>query len=112
MPVKIALTALVCAAALSAQNYAAEERKHLTVPVAGSAQPFLVAATEMDRGVSYPSVIHLKGDVEIRMPVCVVTGPGSVQHCTGEIVFHADEAEVHEETGQIEAKGAVRVTRQ
>jgi len=66
---------------------------------------------EIDRGVQYPSVIHLKGDVEIRMPVCVATGPGTKQHCAGEIVFRADEADLHEDTGQIEAKGAVSVTR-
>jgi len=71
-----------------------------------------VAAIQIEReGVHYPSVVHLKGAVEIRMPVCVVTGPGTVQHCAGEIVFHADEADLHEDTGQIEAKGAARITR-
>ena len=108
---KMSLVALVCAVVLSAQNYPPGERKHLSVPIAGSAQPLAVAATEIERGAQYPSVIHLKGDVEIRMPVCVATGRGSVQHCAGEIVFRADEVDLHEETGQIEAKGAVRVTR-
>ena len=108
---KTSLTALVCAVVLSAQNYPASERKHLSVPIASSAQPLAVAAIEIDRGVQYPSVIHLKGDVEIRMPVCIATGPGTEQHCAGEIVFRADEADLHEDTGQIEAKGAVRVTR-
>jgi len=109
--VKMWFTALVCAVVLAAQNYPAGERKHLSVPIASSAQPLVVAAMEMERGVHYPSVIHLRGDVEIRMPVCVVTGPGTVQHCAGEIVFRADEADLNEDTGQIEAKGAVRVTR-
>ncbi|HEY1337275.1 MAG TPA: hypothetical protein VGF59_07180 [Bryobacteraceae bacterium] len=109
---KMSLVAVLCAVSLSAQTNPGAERKHLSVPIASSAQPLLVAATEIDRGVPYPSVIHLKGDVEVRMPVCVATGPGTIQHCAGEIVFRADEANLHEDTGQIEAKGAVRVTRQ
>jgi lipopolysaccharide assembly outer membrane protein LptD (OstA) len=105
------LTALACAVLLAAQNFPAGEPKHLSVPVGSSAQPFVLAAIEIDRGVQYPSVVHLKGDVVIRMPVCVVTGPGTVQHCAGEIIFRADEADLHEDTGQIEARGAVRVDR-
>ena len=66
---------------------------------------------EIDRELQYPSVIHLKGAVEIKMPVCVVTRPGTVQTCGGEIVFRADEADLHEDTGQIEAKGGARITR-
>jgi hypothetical protein len=96
---------------LSAQSYPAGEPKHLTVPIASSAQPLAVTAIDIDRGVEYPSVIHLKGDVEIRMPVCVVTGPGNLQHCAGEIVLRAEEASLDEDTGQIETKGAVRVAR-
>jgi hypothetical protein len=45
------------------------------------------------------------------MPICVVTGPGNAQNCAGEIVFHADEADLPEDTGQIEAKGGARITR-
>jgi len=106
--VKLTLTVLACAIALTAQD--ALDRKHLSVPVASSAQPFIATASHIDRGAQYPSVVHLKGDVEIRMPVCVATGPGSVQHCAGEIVLHADEVDLHEQTGQFEARGAVRVT--
>ena len=101
-----------CAVMLGAQDYPAGERKHLSVPIASSAKPLAVAAAEIERDGSYPSVIHLKGDVEIRMPVCVATGPGgTVQHCAGEIVFRADEADLHEDTGQIDGKGELRVTR-
>lgn len=109
---KMLLIALVCAVSLSAQNNPAAERKHVSAPIANSVRPLLAAAAEIDREGGYPSVIHLKGDVEIRIPVCVATGPGTVQHCAGEIVFHADEADLHEDTGQIDAKGAVRVMRQ
>lgn len=108
---KMWLTALVCAVLLAAQNYPAGERKHLSVPIPSSAQPLVVAAIEIDREGQYPSVVHLKGDVEIRIPVCIVTGPGTVQRCAGEIIFRADEADLHEDTGQIESKGAVSVIR-
>jgi hypothetical protein len=110
---KMSVAVLLFAHAVNAQDYPAGQLKHLSVPVAGSVQPLAVAATEISReGVQYPSVIHLKGNVEIKMPVCVSIGPGSAQRCTGKIVFRADEADLHEESGQIDAKGSVRVTRE
>jgi hypothetical protein len=108
---KISIAALMCASAVSAQNYPAGQLKHISVPIASSAQPLAVAAMEIDRELQYPSVIHLKGAVEIKMPICVVTGPGTAQDCAGEIIFHADEANLHEDTGQIEAKGGARISR-
>src|SRR5215831_18054182 len=108
---KLTIAALACAAAVTGQDYTVGQLKHISVPVAGSAQPLAVAALEIDRAVQYPSAIHLKGAVEIRIPVCVVTGPGNAQHCAGEILFHADEANLHEDTGQIEAKGGATITR-
>jgi hypothetical protein len=105
---KLAIAALLCTVAVRAQP--AGEVKHISLPIAGSAQPLAAAAIEIVRAVQYPSVIHLKGAVEIRMPVCVVTGPGNAQRCAGEIVFQCDEANLHEDTGQIEAKGAAKIT--
>jgi hypothetical protein len=40
-----------------------------------------------------------------------VAGPGNAQRCAGEILFHADEANLHEDTGQIEATGGATITR-
>jgi hypothetical protein len=108
---KISIATLMCTFAISAQNYPTGQLKHISVPIASSAQPLAVAAMEIDRELQYPSVIHLKGAVEIKMPVCVVTGPGTAQNCAGEIVFHANEADLHEDTGQIEAKGGAKITR-
>jgi hypothetical protein len=108
---KISIAALMCTLAVNAQNYPTGQLKHISVPVASSAQPLSVAAMEIDRELQYPSVIHLKGAVEIKMPICVVTRPETVQNCAGEIVFRADEADLHEDTGQIEAKGGARITR-
>jgi len=109
---KIPLPVLACALVLSAQNNPAVERKHISVPIENSAQPFGAAASEIERGSDYPSVIHLKGDVEVRMPVCIAAGPGAVQRCAGDIVLHADEIDLHEQSGQIDARGAVTVKRQ
>ena len=106
---KMSIAGQVCAVVLSAQDYPAE-RKHLSVPIQSSALPFAVAANEIERGAGYPSVIHLRGAAEIRMPICFVTGPGAVQHCAGEMVLHADAVDLHEGTGQIEARGTVTIT--
>jgi hypothetical protein len=100
----------VCALALTAQDYPAGQLKHLPIPTA-SGRPVSVAALEIDRGAEYPTTVHLKGSVEIKMPVCVVTGPGNTQVCAGDIVLHAEEADFHEDSGQIEARGTVTVTR-
>ena len=108
---KTFIAAAVCVISVIAQDRSTGQVKHILVPIANSAQPLAVAAMEVDRPVQYPSVVHLKGAVEIRMPVCVVTGPGTAQHCAGEIVFHADEADLHEGTGQIEARGGATIRR-
>ncbi|MGO9256996.1 MAG: hypothetical protein ACLQU1_11930 [Bryobacteraceae bacterium] len=110
---KLSLAALaVCTLALTAQDNPAGQLKHLSVPTATSLRPVSVAAMEIEIGLPYPSVIHLKGSVEIRTPVCVVTGPGNAWTCNGSVVLRADEADLHEDTGQIEASGNVKVTRE
>jgi hypothetical protein len=101
------LTAL----ALCAQNAPVDQLKHLPIATAGG-QPVAVAAMEIERGTGYPTIVHLKGSVEIRMRVCVRTGPGNTQVCDGYMILHADEADFHEDTEQIEARGNVSVTRQ
>ncbi|MGD0777130.1 MAG: hypothetical protein ABSC05_30285 [Candidatus Solibacter sp.] len=102
----------VCTLTLAAQDYPAGEMKRLSVPTTTNAKPLSVAAREIEREGLYPSVIHLKGSVEIRTPVCVKAGQGSVLNCDGYIVLRADTADFHEGTGQIEAHGNVTVTRE
>ncbi len=72
-------------------NKAAERKLHVMATGPGGGT---LAAFSIQRGASYPSVIHLKGDVEIRR--------------TG-MVLRADQADYHEDTGEIEARGNVRV---
>jgi lipopolysaccharide assembly outer membrane protein LptD (OstA) len=55
-------------------------------------------------------VIHLKGNVEIKTTTCIPVGRRRATVCEGAMVLRADEADFHEETGEIEARGNVRVT--
>jgi len=107
----IAASIVASALALAAQDYPAGQLKHLPIPAEPGTR-VTVAALEIERGAEYPTVVHLKGSVEIRMAVCVVTGPGSTQVCKGYTVLRADEADFHEDSGQIDARGNVRVTRE
>jgi lipopolysaccharide assembly outer membrane protein LptD (OstA) len=112
---RLSLAALaVCTLALTAQDNPAGQLKHLYVPTSTSVRPVSVAAKEIEKGLPSPSVIHLKGSVEIKTPVCLLTNPGNRQTwvCDGSVVLRADEADFHEETGQIEARGNVKITRE
>jgi lipopolysaccharide assembly outer membrane protein LptD (OstA) len=98
-------------AALSAQDRPAE-LKHLLVPSSTDRRWVTIAAMEIVRDLPYNGIDHLKGAVEIKMRECVFTGPNHQQTCNGYVVLRADQADYHEDTGQIEASGNVRVTRE
>ena len=100
------------ALALLAQTRPVPELKHLTVPTTTSVRPVSITAFEVVREGVYPAVIHLKGSVEIKTPLCLDVGPGSRQACGGYMVLHADEADFRENSGQIDARGSVKVTRE
>ena len=104
---RIALMAVIGLAALAQDP----EVKHLAVaPLSGtSSGKVSVSARSIERGAEYPSVIRLKGNVEIRTPQCFVKGPGTETVCYGDTVVRADEAEYREDTGAIEARGNVTV---
>jgi lipopolysaccharide assembly outer membrane protein LptD (OstA) len=57
------------------------------------------------RNPSYPSVVQLKGNVEIKTKTVVQDQPLSMMI----MAVRADEADYHEDTGEIEARGAVHV---
>ena len=86
------------------------ELKHVMVPPLAGNKSTLVSALNVERGVDYPSVIHLKGSVEIRTPVCLPVGPQKSLVCEGNMIVRADAAEFHEDSGQIEAHGDITVT--
>jgi len=92
------------------QDYPAGQMKHLSVATLRGNRPISVQALSIERGMHYGEIIHLKGQVEIKMPFCVATGKGGELVCAGDMVVRADEADLHEDTGEIEARGNVRVT--
>ncbi len=59
----------------------------------------------------YASVVLLRGHVEVRA-CCVQYGesPESPNHPRAYMILHADEADYNGQTGEIEARGVVRVT--
>jgi hypothetical protein len=88
---------------------AAGQQLHVTVPTPDSPQPVTVSANSIIRDMPYPSVLHLKGNVEIKMPVCI-PAKGSAMVCDGYMTLTADEADFNENTGKIDARGSVSVT--
>jgi lipopolysaccharide assembly outer membrane protein LptD (OstA) len=120
---------------LSSLNCVLASSVALLVPWAGSSQDAIssrlhAVATGTDRAAislaadsivkqdgatRYDSLIHLKGNVEIR--TCCVQLPGRNQVIPGNpnppqayMIMSADEADYDGETGKIEARGIVRVS--
>jgi hypothetical protein len=96
--------------ALAMGQDAAPEQKHLMLPTVNGARPVMVSALRIERGVEFPTVVKLSGNVEIQTPVCLPTGKKGAMVCDGDMILQADAAEFHEDTGQIEAHGNVTVT--
>lgn len=114
-----AVAAFAVSAVLTAQDNPADQLKHLYILTDSSLRPVSIAAANIETGLHYPSVIHLTGNVEIRTPVCLPKNPGTGQtgvkqtsECDGSMVLRADAADFHEDTGQIEATGNVKITRE
>src|SRR5262245_41114126 len=85
--------------AICQDNKPAEQRLHLmaTAPVGGVS----LEADRIERGPAYPSVIQLRGNVEIKTKTVAQRDPLSLMI----MVVRADEAEYHEDTGEIEGWG-------
>lgn len=110
---KRSLVALaICALALTAQDRPAPQLKHLSVPTRTNVNPTSVTALGIEREGEYPAILHLTGSVEIKTPVCLKAGQRSALYCDGYVVLRADQADFHESSGQIEARGNVKVTRE
>jgi lipopolysaccharide assembly outer membrane protein LptD (OstA) len=69
-------------------------RKYLITAPANGPHGATLSALNIQRGVSYPSIVHLSGSVEVRS--------------TGFIV-QADSADYDEDTGEVRARGEVIV---
>jgi lipopolysaccharide assembly outer membrane protein LptD (OstA) len=57
------------------------------------------------------AIIRLRGNVEVRMITCGVTGPGDKVECDrGSMILHADAVDYNAKTGEIQPRGDVRIT--
>jgi len=84
--------------------------KHIVVPVEGAAHNMQLTAQSIERiDGNYPSMVRLKGGVEIKSPVCIRPDETQKLVCDGYMIVRADEAEVDEATGRIESHGNVTV---
>jgi hypothetical protein len=101
---------LIAIAIPFARAQAPTELKHLTVAPVTAHRPVTLTALSIERGVGYPSIIILKGSVEIRTQFCIPSGKKGAMVCEGEYTLRADQAEFHEDTGEIQATGTVSIT--
>lgn len=87
----------------------AQEQKHMVTAAINAEWPTTLTAFEIERVGQYPSAVHLKGAVEIKSPVCFRVGRKHRELLCNQMILRADEATFHEDSGQIEARGAVTV---
>ena len=81
----------------AAQNVAPVQRLNLMIGAA------TIQADSIERPVRFPSTIRLKGNVQINTKIGVGDAPARLMIMT----VRADEADYHEDTGEIEARGSV-----
>ena len=96
---KLFLAAIVTLGAVwlstAAGQAPAGELKHVTlVSKEGKRGPVNASALDVVKGVPFPSVAHLKGNVEIR---------------ANGFILHADQADYDEVSGEIKAEGNVSI---
>jgi lipopolysaccharide assembly outer membrane protein LptD (OstA) len=81
----------------TSQNSAPAQKLNLKI---GSAT---IQADSIERPVRFPSIIQLKGNVQITTKIGVGDAPARLMI----MMVRADEADYHEDTGEIEARGNV-----
>ena len=92
---------LLIAVGIMAQLVSARQTQKLNLKV-GSAT---IQAESIERPVQFPSIIRLKGNIQIDTKIIAQHAPVSLLI----MVVRADEADYHEDTGEIEARGSVQV---
>jgi lipopolysaccharide assembly outer membrane protein LptD (OstA) len=107
------LVLLACQLAVVApQAFCNENRLHLTefLPETNPGR-LVVTASNVTRDVSDSGakIVHLRGDVEVRMITCGPNGKGVSVCDRGAMVMHADSVDFNEKTGEIQASGNVHV---
>jgi lipopolysaccharide assembly outer membrane protein LptD (OstA) len=95
------LRALTCALAVYALAGAADQ-KHMRISTSDHVVVDLAANSIETESSASATIVHLKGSVEIRMRWADASPE--------RMVMHADTADFHEDTGEVDAHGNVTVT--
>ena len=110
MKLSLSNSALACAIVLLVPCAGSSQERLHTVGVGSDRMRIAFAADSIDKqdgATGYASLIHLKGNVEIR--TCCVQLP-STQNLGAYMIMSADEVDYDEVTNKIEARGVVRVS--
>ncbi len=103
------------ALAMCQEKEAQPERLHLTRPFPETSPGRVeLTASSIERDLSSKkseSIYQLKGNVEVRMVTCGRGSHGNSMVCDqGSMMLHADAVDYNEKTGEISARGNVRLT--
>jgi lipopolysaccharide assembly outer membrane protein LptD (OstA) len=86
----------VASSALLLPQVTPDPLKHLTTAtIDGARGGARLSAVDIERDIPYPSTVHLKGSVEVKVAA---------------FTLRAEEADYNEKTGEIDAHGDVKVT--
>ena len=100
------------ATAVISQERTPDRRLHIIATGLGRGANLIADSIERDAPTLKwtPSVIHLKGDVEIRRSIALAL-PKSEEQSQRDmyLIVRADEADYHEDTGEIVPRGNVHV---
>jgi lipopolysaccharide assembly outer membrane protein LptD (OstA) len=93
-------------------NQGLPERLHLTISIPEShGGRVALTALSIQQDLSNKateSIVHSKGNVELRMTTCAPSGK-DIFACEAAMVLRADEVDYNETTGEIDARGNVRI---
>jgi lipopolysaccharide assembly outer membrane protein LptD (OstA) len=110
-PLTLALLTCLFAAA-APQAICHDDKLHLTefLPETNPGR-LVVTASNAYRDVSDSGarILHLRGDVEVRMITCALNKTGVSVCDRGAMVMHADSVDFNEKTGDLQATGNVHV---
>ena len=110
--VAVACGCIAFAPAAISQERTADQRVH--VIATGFGRGASLTADSIDRDAPTlswtPSVIHLRGNVEIRRSIAISLPKSEEQSGDMYLIVRADEADYQEATGEITPRGNVRVS--
>jgi lipopolysaccharide assembly outer membrane protein LptD (OstA) len=109
----LTLVLIACQFVIAApQAICQETRLHLTrfFPESSPGRVELTASSaKRDVSGSGATILHLSGDVEMRMITCRPGQDRAIVCDQGSMVLHADTVDYNEKTGEIQASGNVHV---